>query len=315
MKNDELLHKWVEGTITAEELEIFKLRSEYESLTEIYQHTERMSVPSIDEKAMLENILKQPKQKEAVVKEISKPEKGRRVFLSSLVKYGAAASLLFLAGWFFFLKDNGGSELVKYDIAKAQRVEGTLPDGSTFVLNAESHLSYDAKTWDKNRNIDLTGEAFFKVKKGSKFLVTTPNGKVQVLGTEFNVRSRENTLEVNCKSGKVAVLSTSGKVLEELLPSDAVRISGNSVDEKWKLQTANSSWTSGMTSLKNVPVAEVLAELERQFDIKIKSNNINTKELISSNFQNKDLELALKTALGQLGITYEIDGTNVSLEK
>ena len=165
MKNDDLLHKWVEGTITAEELEIFKLRPEYESLTDLYRHTEDMSAPSVDEKAMLENILKEPKQKEAIVREISQPEKGRRTFLSSLVKYGAAASLLLLAGWFFFLRDGGGSELVEYNIAKAQRMEGTLPDGSTFVLNAESDLSYDAASWEGDRNIDLAGEAFFKVKK------------------------------------------------------------------------------------------------------------------------------------------------------
>ena len=320
MKNDLLLHKWVEGTITAEELEIFKLRPEYESLTEIYRHTEGMTVASIDEKAMLENILKQPKQeqiksKEAIVRDMPQPEKGRRVFLSSLVKYGAAASLLLLAGWFFLLKDDGGSGLVQYDIAKAQRVEGTLPDGSTFVLNAESHLSYDAKTWDKNRNIDLTGEAFFKVKKGSKFLVTTPNGKVQVLGTQFNVRSRAQCLEVSCTSGKVAVLATTGKVLGELLPSDVIRVTKDVVDDKWKLQNTNSSWVSGMTSLKNVPVSIVIKELERQFDIKIESNTINTQEKISVNFQNKNLDLALKTALGQLGVTYKINGKKVSLQK
>ena len=314
MKNDELLHKWVEGTITKEELEVFKLRPEYESLTELYQRTEGMTVPGIDEKAMLEKILKQPKQKEAIVKQMARSEKGRSVFLSSLVKYGVAASLLLLAGWFFFIKGNG-SELVQYDIAEAQRVEGALPDGSTFILNAGSHLSYDAKSWETNRNIDLKGEAFFKVKKGSKFLVTTPNGKVQVLGTQFNVRSRKNVLEVTCKSGKVGVLSTTGKALAELLTNDAVRVFNNIVAEKWKLQNANLGWENGMTSLKNVSVAVVLAELERQFDIEIQPNNINTKELVSSNFQNEDLELALKTALGQLGATYEIDGKKVSLKK
>ena len=47
----------------------------------------------------------------------------------------------------------------------------------------------------------------------------------------------------------------------------------------------------------------------------IGGKKVTTKEKISINFQNKDLDLALKTALGQLGVTYKINGKKVSLQK
>jgi Fe2+-dicitrate sensor, membrane component len=63
-------------------------------------------------------------------------------------------------------------------------------------LNSSSQLSYSKNKWDSKREVTLNGEAFFKVSKGSTFDVITLNGKVSVLGTQFNVKQRENYFEV-----------------------------------------------------------------------------------------------------------------------
>lgn len=307
MKNDELLHKWINGTISEEELALFKLRPEYESLTVLYQNTEQLSTAGFDEDSMLSEILKTKKEASPQM------EKSRRRILTTWVKYAAAASVLLVATWFFWPKNSR----VVYEIAKGERKEGVLPDESTFVLNAESTLSYDAKKWEEGRNLDLKGEAFFKVKKGSKFSVNTLNGSVQVLGTEFNVWSRKETLEVKCQSGKVVVLSASGQLLETLNPNDAIRIVAGKETEKWVLQTANQvTWLKGISSFKKVKLEVVLEELERQFTISIDANQVNTQEIISCNFQHQDLNLALKTTLSPLKIKYEIkDNQRVYLTK
>ena len=185
MTNDELLHKWVNGTITAEELEVFKLRPEYPSLVALYEQTTELSAPDFKQEAMLATILKQEKKG-------LKPERGRRLFINRVWKYGVAASLLIIAGWFLFSRLN--SEVL-FQTANGERTQGALPDGSTFVLNADSRLSYDKNNWGTARKISLTGEAFFSVQKGAVFSVETPTGSVQVLGTKFNVWSRNNLLE------------------------------------------------------------------------------------------------------------------------
>lgn len=79
-----------------------------------------------------------------------------------------------------------------------------LPDGSIALLNHNSSISY-AKIFEK-RNIEQTGEVYYEVeKKNTPFSVHTPNGEVTVLGTEFNVKSDEDDLEVEVESGSVEV--------------------------------------------------------------------------------------------------------------
>ena len=303
MLNDEILHKWVNGTLKAEELEEFKRRSEYDSLVELYKNTEQLAAPEVDENTMLQSILNMEK------KEFPEVNKDKRHFLPSWVKYAAAAILLFSV-WFFWPE---GSEVV-FKMAKGEKAEALLPDESTFVLNAESILKYDPSTWNLDRSLQLDGEAFFDVRKGSTFKVKTKNGTIQVLGTQFNVWSRAATLEVKCKSGKVTVLSSNGTVLDELNANDALRVVEGKATEKWQLiSTEQTDWTNGISRFKKVKLEVVLDELERQFDIEITANNINTKEIISCNFQHVDLELALKTSLTPLAVSFEIRNGTVVL--
>ena len=306
MVNDEQLHKWVNGRLTEEELKVFKLRPEYDSLVELYENTEGLSAPNFDEEKMLAKILQEEKNK-------TSPEKGRRVFLSSWAKYGVAASVLLLAAWIFWPQSNA----VKYELAEGERTEATLPDGSNFVLNAESVLTYNKDVWENTRTLNLAGEAFFEVKKGSKFTVNTPHGMVGVLGTKFNVRARNNTLEVNCQSGKVAVTDKDGNVFGELTANDAIRILEDGTIESWKTSPAEkASWVDGIFRFKNVSLAVVVDELERQFEIDVDTENVDSKIKISTSFQKGNLELSLKTILTPLGISYEkVNNKNIVLKK
>lgn len=306
MINDEQLHKWVNGNLSEEELEVFKLRPEYESLVELYKNTAGLSAPNFDEEKMLTEILKLEKKKKS-------PKQGRRVLLFSWVKYGVAASLLLLAAWIFWPE----SSSVEYNLAAGERAEATLPDGSTFVLNAESRLKYNKVDWKNSRTLNLEGEAFFEVKKGSNFTVYTPKGRVTVLGTKFNVQARNNTLEVNCQSGKVRVINLEGKILGELIANDAIRITDKGNVEKWQISPAEkASWVDGIFSFKNVSLAVVLEELERQYGMNIDTKNVDVAVQISTSFQKGNLELSLKTILTPFGFSYEkLDNQNIILKK
>lgn len=305
MTNDELLHKWIQGELTPGELEVFRQRPEYESLVTLYENTEGLTPPAFDSEAMLSSILLQAKTPAVT-------STGKRISIQFWLKAGLAASLLIIAGWFLFLQP-GQSVVVESGIA--DQVKGSLPDQSTFVLNAQSSLGYDLKEWSDRRVVRLNGEAYFEVKKGASFTVQTGSGQVQVLGTQFNVRSRGQLLEVNCQSGKVAVLSVGGKLIDELGPGDAIRIKPESEPERWKTTgTGSASWTEGISRFYKVPLATVLDELQRQYKIEINPGTVDTTTILTCNFQHKDLESALKTTLSSLGIRYEIeDGNKVIL--
>jgi ferric-dicitrate binding protein FerR (iron transport regulator) len=304
MTNDELLHKWVNQTISPKELAVFKQRPEYSELTELYRQTEYLAAPTFDEKKVLQNILKQQKSPLRVQRE------AKTVSFANYFKYAVAASLLLLAGWFYFNLDSTTTVLT----ATSEQKNGELPDRSTYVLNADSELSFDKRTWSDNRVLQLTGEAFFKVQKGAKFEVKTTNGSVQVLGTEFNVWVRDDVLEVACREGKVAVLSSGGGTLRELIANEMVRIKNNQIVDSWTTdETDIASWTTGITKFRKVSIETVLAELERQFAVSINANDIDKTTIITCNFQHQNLELALKTALTAAGIEYQIIGEEIIL--
>ena len=90
-----------------------------------------------------------------------------------------------------------------------------LEDGTIVTLTKESSLKYPKYFGKKVRQVELIGEAFFKVKKDSTrpFFVYTGELVTQVLGTSFNVKSYRNakTIEVKVVSGRVSVYENKQK--------------------------------------------------------------------------------------------------------
>ena len=139
---------------------------------------------------------------------------GRVLRMRRLVAITAAAAAFVAA----FLVIGAGGDQVRIGSALAMDSAVNLPDGSSIQLNGGSEASYDASSWEDNREISLEGEAFFDVEKGSPFQVVTAQGTVEVLGTTFNVQNRNGEFEVTCYTGKVRVASEGQEV--ELTPGD-----------------------------------------------------------------------------------------------
>ena len=94
-----------------------------------------------------------------------------------------------------------------FETLASEKISIELPDHSKVDLNAQSSIAFNSKNWKNNRAIKLNGEAFFKVAKGSVFDVKTKQGVVTVVGTQFNVKQRDNYFEVKCFEGIVKVIA------------------------------------------------------------------------------------------------------------
>jgi transmembrane sensor len=85
----------------------------------------------------------------------------------------------------------------------------TLPDGSIVILGQEAKLTTQRDFGKSNRQVNLEGEAFFKVKPNAKlpFLIQTGGLMVEVLGTSFHIKPNEQNrdIEVAVKTGRVSV--------------------------------------------------------------------------------------------------------------
>lgn len=302
MTNDELLHKYIEGTLRPEELEEFRKRPEFEALTSLYQQSEGWKPPDFDQEAMLIRILASKDQTQNRGKVVAFP------WNWAMVGVAAAAIILALVFW--------PSNTPTVIFAQAgEQISDTLPDGSRFTLNAGSKIDFLAEGWGSQRTLSLEGEAYFEVKEGSKFSVNTSLGQVSVLGTQFNVRERGQTLKVSCQSGKVSVKVNAGPQPVILLPGQVATYSLAEGLQTDSARSASPPWLNGLSRFRDVPLEVALAELERQFGVEVQPGKIDVKQRLSCNFQHLDLELALKSVLGPLNVGYRVDGQQVFLSE
>lgn len=100
-------------------------------------------------------------------------------------------------------------------VPKGQKSQLYLPDGTTVWLNSESKLRYPANFSQKERWVELSGEAFFSVTRhgDQSFFVKTTDFNIRVTGTKFNVMAYEdfNRTEASLEEGRIELLSNSGK--------------------------------------------------------------------------------------------------------
>jgi len=161
-----------------------------------------------------------------------------------------------------------------------------LPDNSEVTLNADSQLSYSIKNWTEERNISLNGEAFFKVAKGKRFTVATEAGTVAVLGTQFNVENRDGFFEVTCFEGLVSV-TYEGKEIKLPAGTSFVAVNGQIVESQ-DARGTEPSWLNDESTFKSIPLKYVLREFERQHNIEVETEHVDTDQLYSGHaFANK----------------------------
>ena len=100
----------------------------------------------------------------------------------------AASLLVFAGGYYFATRTFQPAEEITLLTAKGNVGEFTLPDGTRVWLNGESRLKYSAAFSGPTREVALSGEAFFEVRKDSlrPFHVNMDHLQVEVLGTSFD---------------------------------------------------------------------------------------------------------------------------------
>jgi len=290
------LAKWLNNELSEEELVTFKKSTEYASYQRILEVSGKMEAPKFDVDGAWDTF--KGNQMGNAPKIV--PLRPYKQFLRV-----AAVVAVMLAGSYFYLSTLNQT----FTTDLAERAEVTLPDNSEIILNADSEIAFSEKNWDKNREVKLEGEAFFKVAKGKKFTVSTENGDVTVLGTQFNVEHRNGFFEVTCYEGLVSVSYNDS---EQKLPagSSFVAINGKILNEQG-LTEIQPSWMANESTFKSIPLKYVFAEFERQFDYKVKSENVDVEQLFTGTFSNTDINLALESISTPSQIRYKLGDDNV----
>ncbi len=195
-----------------------------------------------------------------------------------------------------------------------------LADGTLINLNAGSSLRYpNGFKAEGNREVFLTGEAYFQVSHDAKrpFLVHTDDLEIEVLGTHFNVQAyadekNSNTLLVN---GVVQVKQKSN-------PEDAVvlkpgmQASYTQGSKSLEIASVNTApyiaWVKGQLYFDQADFPQIARILERKFDVQIQVNNTALKkEKFTAKFKAESLEQILKSFNESYPFNYDIKQNTV----
>ena len=295
MDKEYLIQKWLTDELSEQEMEAFKQLDDYPELTGIVANARYFKASEFSTIDNFETFSTRLEKHTVPVRKLNWTKPFLRI--ASVFVIGLALSYFFLF--------NGDVEI---QTLAGEKTTIELPDASTVVVNALSELSYSKDKWKDERKVQLDGEAFFKVAKGAKFDVITSEGIVSVVGTQFNVKQRGEYFEVKCFEGIVKV--TTKNTSELLKAGDSYRFS-NGTSLLGKTVYQNPQWTKNVSSFERVSLGEVIAELERQYNVNVRTENLDTDRLFTGGFVHDSLENALKSISEPLNLEYSIESTNM----
>ncbi|UII24875.1 FecR domain-containing protein [Fulvivirga maritima] len=208
----------------------------------------------------------------------------------------------------------------KYTTKRGQKSKIQLPDGSVVWLNSDSELEY-VKDFQKNREVILSGEAFFEVTKDKKhpFRVKTSALTTEVLGTSFNIKSfpKDAAVEVALVTGKVKIIEATEQKDYVLTPGFQLTL--NKTDKailKTSFDKAQiMSWKNGVIYFKDDDLAAVIRILERWYGVSIRvSGPIPDDFKVSGHYDGNDyLSNILNSIKYGKDFEYTIDEKNVDI--
>lgn len=221
------------------------------------------------------------------------------------------------------------SDKIEYNylsIPRGGQFRVKLADGTIVWLNSESQLKYPTHFVEgRPREVELIfGEAYFEVSpstlhNGSVFQVHSQDQKIEVIGTEFNIKAYkdETVIYTTLVEGKVLVSHHENS--QVLKPEQ--QYAYNILDNTSKLYDVNVyneiSWKNGVFSFENKTLKEIITVLSRWYDMTVlfEDKEIENEEFIGVLYKDRSIENVLKT-LQSVGTIkkYEINNKNVILK-
>ena len=289
--NEDILGKWLNNNLTDEEKKLLEADEHFAAYHKIIASTENLALPDFDEEKLWNKL---------------KSNRSKKTRTIPLYRYAIAASLLILIGSFSILYLSNQKIVTT---GYGEFVDITLPDGSEIQMNANSEVRYNTWLYRQRRMIRLTGDAFFDVEPGKRFITKTDHGQVEVLGTLYRVKSTKAVFRVNCLEGSVRVTDTGFQ--QVLRPGDLV----TKTNGIWEVnnQPVQFRDPSRMT-YRNVQLQEVLEGLTNQFGVTfVIHQSVDLSQRFSGSIPKDELSNALSLVFDPLEIQYTVDGQQISL--
>ena len=236
-----------------------------------------------------------------------------------MLKIAASVTLLLVCS-FLLYRVVFRTEMIMKE-SGTEKIHFTLSDGSVVWLNERSKITYASEFNNRERDIELSGEAFFEVVKNPDipFVVRAKQSQVKVLGTSFNMRAYEGESqdEVYVVRGSVSLSDINDQLLILNAGDQGILNKNYNVLSK-SLETDPNliAWKSKELIFRKTNLSEVAETLEKYFQITITFKNTALQKCrFTSSFQDPTLEevieaisIALNINVVQQNKGYIFDG-------
>ena len=273
----------------------------FQALKATWQGTEAFEPPTIPDARMAEARLRA---------QLAQPKRSSSWrWLSA-----AAAVAVLLVGASWWMLQDTPTFITHTSGAAEKTIE--LADGSVITLNANSSITVP-EHFQQQREVELTGEAFFKVARDTlhPFTVRAQGSQTTVLGTSFNINARSANVELAVVSGKVAFGTPNNPRALICVKEQSARLNGSQVA---MLETADAnqlSWMSDTLRCSQTPISEVVLALEQHYHTRITLANPDIgKCLFSGILAHATLEEALEVITLTLGTEHRIHNKTITID-
>ncbi len=207
-----------------------------------------------------------------------------------------------------------GYEMIETDAGNQQKM--LLADGSLVYLNGDSRLKYRLDS-ENERKLYLEGEAFFDVARDESkpFIIGLRAGKVEVLGTSFNIKAYpdDDDIATSVITGRVAFEDTEAESL--ILKPGNKGLINKAENSIVKLNVDNSRdivWMQRLLIFEKSNLSEMSKELYRMYGVKVTLMDDSLEDLkITAKFDNENINEVFKVLKMTNELSYKIVGDEV----
>lgn len=189
------------------------------------------------------------------------------------------------------LKDIKTNKLI---VPYGKRSSIVLADGSTIYMNSGSELTFPSSFSGNTREVSAVGEIYIEVaKQNEPFIIHTPQSKIRVYGTTFNVSAyaEEKEESVVLVNGSVEIESQNQSLM--LKPNERAVVKDGEISSRTVDISEYVSWKNGFFKLYNTPLNDVLMKIGRYYNVEF--------------MYSKELRLNVKTCSGKLFLAENIN--------
>lgn len=294
---DILLAKWLNKTISAEELEVLQQDYELEELDSVLRQLRGFDLDLKDSSVIWQHINSQLNAPDVTGQ--TKTKSSKTISWLRFIIIGAG---LFLLG--FLLSQWFGSKGKVITSPKAQTVNQVIADNTQFILSPGSSIDFDESTWSSARDIHLAGHVYFDVSTGPKFTVKTQAGSITVLGTQFEVWEKDGSMKVNCLEGRVEVMNLKGQS-EIITKNESVYINDGILNAKSAHSLQKAEFLTSRYNYEKISIVSLAEELERYYNIDVTLDQIDTNINFSGILILDDVDKACSYIAETLNLKYE----------